>query len=288
MVFPCSHNHIFRLYLRLLLSGPDDIVVMKCALISPFVFSMFLNSTLAQTVESYSTAQAHSHNDSRQVRPFTEAYDQQFGSIETDVFLKKGALYAVNHEVDATTDRSLSKLYLLPVSRELEKNNGMIYIQNDVYLQLIFDLITPASETMPVLIKELEKFKNLTEQDCTVKIVISGNIPAPELFDKYPDYIKFEGSPDVNYTPAQLERVALIGQSLQKYTAWNGEGPLSKNDKKSISKVVQKAHELGKKIRFRDVPDNINTWKTMMALQVDYLDTGKVIQMGDYLRTAPR
>lgn len=45
---------------------------------------------------------------------------------------------------------------------------------------------------------------------------------------------------------------------------------------------------LGKKIRFRDAPDNINTWKTMMALQVDYLDTGKVIQMGDYLRTAPR
>ena len=261
---------------------------MKCALISPIVFSMFLHSTLAQTVESYSTAQAHSHNDSRQLRPFTEAYDQQFGSIETDVFVKNGTLYAVNHEVDATAERTLAKLYLQPISQQLEKNNGMIYVQNDVYLQLVFDLITPASESMPLLVKELEKYKNLTESNCTVKIVITGKIPAPELFDKYPDYIQFEGSPDVDYTPKQLERVALIGQSLQKYTSWYGEGPLSKNDKKSISKVVQKAHELGKKIRFRDAPDNINTWKTMMALQVDYLDTGKVIQMGDYLRTAPR
>ena len=222
------------------------------------------------------------------MRPFTEAYDQQFGSIETDVYLKNGILYAVNHDIDANSDRTLAKLYLQTISRELEKNNGMIYIQNDVYLQLVFDLITPAAETMPLLVKELEKYKNLTASDCTVKIVVTGNIPSPELFDKYPDYIKFEGSPDVIYTPKQLDRVALIGQSLRKYTGWNGEGPLPKNDKKSILKVVEKTHALGKKIRFRDVPDNINSWKTMMALQVDFLDTGKVIQMGDYLRTAPR
>lgn len=261
---------------------------MKCALISPIVFSMLLHNSLAQTTESYSTAQAHSHNDSRQLRPFTEAFDQQFGSIETDVLLNDGKLYAVNHEIDASENRSLENLYLKPISERVEKNSGLIYVENDVYLQLVFDLITPASETLPALTKLLEKYKNLTESNCTVKIVITGNIPAPELFDKYPDYIQFEGSPDIAYTPAQLERVALIGQSLQKYTGWNGEGPLPKNDRKSISRVVQKAHELGKKIRFHDAPDNINTWKTMMALRVDYLDTGKVIQMGDYLRTAPR
>jgi len=261
---------------------------MKCVLISPLVFSMFLHTTYAQTILNYSTAQAHSHNDNRQLRPFSEAYDQQFGSIETDVLMKNGVLYAVNHDVDISSDRTLGKLYLQPVSHEIDKNDGQIYSQSNSTLQLIFDIKTPAQETLTALIKELEAYKNLTDTHGTVRIIVTGNIPPPELFDQYPAYIHFEGAPDVNYTPKQLERIALIGQSFQKYTAWNGEGPLPKNDKKSILKVVQKTHLLGKKIRFRDVPDNINTWKTMMALQVDYLDTGKVIQMGDYLRTAPR
>jgi hypothetical protein len=261
---------------------------MKCVLISPLIVSMFLNSTFAQTVLSYSTAQAHSHNDNRQLRPFSEAYDQQFGSIETDVMLEKGNLYAINNAVDASPSRMLNKLYLQPISEQIDRNAGQIYTQHDIMLQLIFDLKTPASETLPALIAELEKFKNLTDPNGTFKIVITGNIPSPDAFDQYPSYISFEGLPDAAYTPKQLERIALIGQSFQKYTRWNGEGVLPKNDRKLINKVVQKAHEMGKKIRFRDAPDNINTWKIMMGLQVDYLDTGKVIQMGDYLRTAPR
>ena len=268
--------------------APDYVFVMKCVLISPLIVSIFLNSTLAQTVPSYSTAQAFSYNDHHQLRPFSEAYDQQFGSIETDVFLQKEILYAVNNAVDASPSRMLSKLYLQPVSEHLDRNAGQIYTLWDNTLQLIFDLKTPAKETLPALIQELEKFKNLTEPNGTIKIIITGNIPSPDSFDQYPSYISFEGVPDVAYTPKQLTRIALIGQSFQKYSRWNGEGSLPRNDRQSIMKVIQKVHETGKKIRFRDAPDNINTWKIMMGLKVDYLGTGKVIQMGDYLRTAPR
>jgi hypothetical protein len=261
---------------------------MKFVLISPLIVFIFLKSTLAQTVQSYSTAHAHSYNDHRQYRPFSEAYDQQFGSIETDVILEKDMLYASHSSRDATPNRMLSKLYLQPLSEKIDRNAGQAYAQREITLQLVFDLKSPATKTLEALVKELEKFKNLTEPNETFKIVITGNIPLPDSFDKYPSYISFEGVPDVTYTSKQLERIALIGQSFKKYSSWNGEGPLPKNERKAINRVIQKTHALGKKIHFPDAPDNINTWKILMGLQVDYLDTGKVIQMGDYLRTAPR
>lgn len=261
---------------------------MKCALSSTLLLSIFLQSAWAQNIQSYTTAQAHSHNDNRQLKPFKEASDQQFGSIETDIILKTGVLYAINNEEDASPRRTFSELYLKPILEQLEKNGGQIYPQKDVSLQLLIDIKTPAVETLNALVKELEAHQPVIDKNTTLKIVVSGNIPIPELFDQYPAYISFDGSPYVAYTPEQLERIALMSQTFSKYTSWNGEGPIPKNDKKLISKVVQKSHEMGKKIRFIDTPDNINTWKTMMSLQVDYLDTGKVIQMGDYLRTAPR
>jgi alkaline phosphatase len=261
---------------------------MKCVLNSTLLLSLFLQSAWAQNIQSYTTAQAHSHNDSRQLKPFTEASEQKFGSIETDILLKDGILYAVNHQEDVSPHRTFSKLYLKPILEQLDKNGGQIYAQKDVSLQLLIDIKTPAIETMNALMKELEAHRSVIDTNSTLKIVVSGNIPIPELFDQYPAYISFDGSPYVNYTPEQLERIALMSQSFSKYTSWNGEGPLPKNDKKLISKVVQKTHEMGKKIRFMDTPDNINTWKILMSLEVDFLDTGKVVQMGDYLRTAPR
>jgi ferredoxin-fold anticodon binding domain-containing protein len=261
---------------------------MKSALGSTVILFILSQNAWSQNIQSYTTAQAHSHDDNRQLKPFHEACDQQFGSIETDITLKDGVLYAVSHETDVSPDRTFNKLYVRPILERLDKNGGQIYPQNDIALQLLIDIKSPAVETLNALVSELEKHREIIGKNTTLKIVVSGNIPVPELFEQYPAYISFDGSPYVNYTPEQLERIALMSQSFSKYTRWNGEGTLPKNEKKLISKVVQKSHDLGKKFRFRDTPDNINTWKTMMSLQVDYLDTGKVIQMGDYLRTAPR
>lgn len=55
-----------------------------------------------------------------------------------------------------------------------------------------------------------------------------------------------------------------------------------------IQKMINDVHDLGKKVRIWATPDNINAWKTMMALGVDYINTDKVRELGDYLRTAPR
>jgi hypothetical protein len=261
---------------------------MKNILIAILVFLTLTTKPFAQSIKSYTTAQAHSHNDYEQSRPFTEAYLQQFGSIEADLFLVNDTLFTAHNRSDIKPDRTFSKLYIQPILEKVDKNNGNIYPQEDLKLQLLIDLKTPAEETMDALVKLLKPHEAVFEPKGTVKIVISGNIPTPEKFGNYPSFIFFDGRPDVIYTPDQLKRIGLISQAFQKYSKWNGEGDLPEKDKKSLSKVIEKTHKQEKKLRFWATPDNIHTWKTMMNLQVDFLNTDKVVQMGDYLRTAPR
>lgn len=242
----------------------------------------------AQDIKTYTTAHAHSHNDYERKRAFMDAYEQQFGSVEADIFLINDTLFVAHNQSDIKSDRTLTKLYLEPIITETGKNNGRIYPNPDQPLQLLIDLKTSGEETLAALVKVLEPHQNLLAPVGTVKVVVSGNVPDPTLFDKYPPFIYFDGRPENTYTPAQLAHIGLISQAFQKYSRWNGEGPLPEKEKKALLKVINQVHDQGKKVRIWATPDNINSWKTMMTLGVDYLNTDKVRELGDYLRTAPR
>lgn len=255
-----------------------------------FFISIILSTQIlvAQSVKSYSTAQAHSHNDYEHARPFDDAYEQQFGSIEADIFLVNDTLFVAHNLKDIRPQRTFTALYLLPIVQKAEQNGGSIYAQDNVPLQLLIDLKTEGEPTLAALVKVLEPHKKLLAPEGSVKIVVSGNVPDPSLFEQYPNFIFFDGRPENVYTPAQMGRIGLISQAFQTYSKWNGEGPLLEKDKKKIRKVIGDVHDLGKKVRIWATPDNINSWKTMMALGVDYINTDKVRELGDYLRTAPR
>lgn len=255
---------------------------------SVLCFSFFLLLSVpvlnAQGLIKYTTEQAHSHNDYEQKFPFYSAYYEQFGSMEADIFLRNDSLFVAHNLKDIHSERTLSALYLDPLNTQIKKNKGHVFAENTQGIQLLIDLKTNSEQTMPVLVKVLEKYQSVLAPKGPVKIVLSGNTPSPADFEKYPDYIYFDGRPEINYTPAQLARIGLISQSFQNYTPWNGKGSLTKKDKMNIEKVIRQVHNQGKKIRFWATPDHINAWKMLMNLNIDYLNTDKVEELGGYLR----
>lgn len=237
----------------------------------------------AQSVTTYSPAQAHSHNDYEQTIPFWQAYDQRFGSIEADIYARNSNLYVAHDSADITPDHTLEALYIKPMVDKVRANKGKIYADATYELQWLIDLKSPARLALPLLVQALSAYPDVFGEKGPVNVVVSGNVPSPDQFATYPLWIQFDGRPDVTYTPEQLTHVGLISQDFSRYTRWNGKGLIVKKERTKIQEVIRQVHQQGKKIRFWATPDNINTWKTLMNLGVDYINTDQIAPLGEFL-----
>ncbi|GAB4032415.1 alkaline phosphatase [Spirosoma jeollabukense] len=237
----------------------------------------------AQTGISYSPAQAHSHNDYEQTIPFWQAYDQGFGSIEADIYARDGQLYVAHDSADISPARTLEALYIKPIVEKVRANKGKVYAGANYGLQWLIDLKTPAHLSLPILVSALSAYPDIFGTGGVVKVVVSGNVPPPDQFATYPTWLQFDGRPAVAYTPDQLTHVGLISQDFKQYTHWNGKGLIVKKERAKIQEVVQQVHRQGKKIRFWATPDNVNTWKSLMNLGVDYINTDQIAALGHFL-----
>lgn len=255
----------------------------KQLLVSFLTWLISVSVGQAQTGIAYSRAQAHSHNDYEQTIPFWQAYDQGFGSIEADIYARDGQLYVAHDSADISPARTLEALYVKPIVEKVRANKGKIYADVKYGLQWLIDLKTPASLSLPILVRALSAYPDIFGTGGVVKVVVSGNVPSPDQFATYPTWLQFDGRPAVAYTPDQLTHVGLISQDFKQYTRWNGKGLIIKKERMKILEVVQHVHRQGKKIRFWATPDNVNTWKSLMNLGVDYINTDQIAALGHFL-----
>jgi alkaline phosphatase len=225
---------------------------------------------------------AHSHNDYEQKRPFALAYENGFGSLEADVWLKDGKLCVAHDAKDIDIKKTISGLYFEPLLNKLKANKGHVYLNRKKKLQLLIDIKSEAKTTLEALIKELENYPDLI-RDKNLKIVISGNRPKPENYKNYPAFIFFDGRPNEEYDKKALKKVGLISESYFKYARWNGKGDIAANERSALLSAVQKAHEKGKPFRFWATPDTESSWKLFMELGVDYINTDKVEGLARFL-----
>jgi len=248
-----------------------------------FLFLLFFCTLRVFSQPSnYTTANAHSHNDYEKPVPFREAYDQQFGSIEADIFLQDGKLIVAHQEDQLAAGRTLESLYLDPLAKCIEKNNGTVYRDKTRQLQLLVDIKTGSVPTLNKLIEILGRYPALVSAS-SLKIVISGNRPAAEDFKNYPAYIYFDGELSVTYPEEALPKIEMLSDNFKKYSSWNGKGILPEADRARVEAAIKKGHDLKKKVRFWNAPDIINAWYGFMELSVDYINTDHIEAMGTFL-----
>ena len=247
------------------------------------IFSLLL-CICAHTGLSGQQVTIHSHNDYRQHAPFHEARAAGAGSIEVDVFVSvDGRLLVAHDAAELPTAPTFDELYLDPMlkSRDRTGDKGGY--------QLLVDLKTPASTTLEKILEKLnprrETFDPALNPDA-VRIVISGNRPAPSEWADYPGWVFFDGSLDVTYTPDELARVAMISEPFDKYSRWNGKGYIVDSEKSSLAGAIGKAHALGKPIRFWDTPDGFTAWWRLHDMGVDVINTDRPRACSDFFRRA--
>lgn len=244
---------------------------------SSFVSIFFFYFTVMVTVGSQQVYRVHSHNDYQQAVPFWLAYSSEAASIEVDLFLKEGKLYVTHEEDEIVPSKTFERLYLEPLNTLA--NAGELR-----ELQLLIDIKSEAYTTLDRVIAVIETYPSLINND-KLKFVISGERPNRGEYIKYPDHIKFDHQSLLDLDTVPLDKVAMISQSFEDYSVWNGYGRLTTTDLNKVNEAIDRTKMIGKPFRFWGTPDTKTAWSAFAKLGVAYINTDDPARAHDFLAT---
>lgn len=245
-----------------------------------FIFFLFL---CIRINAQYTAQNAHSHNDYANKVPFWTAYNAHFGSIGIDVFAVNGELIVANSKSETKKGRTFDGLYIKPLLLRYEQNRNQPWPSDEGKLQLIIDLKTPPSPTLDLLVKQLKQYPEIFDRSVNphaVQVIVTGNMPKPTDFGRYPAFIMFDGRLSTTYSPEQLERIALYSEILNIPK----NKLLTAAERARFEEAVRTVHGLNKKIRFRVYDDTPVNWKMLMDLGVDFINTSRINELSVFLK----
>ena len=250
------------------------------------VMGVLLAGCCLQSANAQYPVKIHSHNDYTRTVPFYQAYAQKIYSIEVDMFYRDGQFYVCHDEKDIADGRTFEQLYLQPILSLYKQNNGQAWADEARPLQLLIEIKSDNTsafmDALTRLFEEHPSVFNPSVNPNAVRVTITGRVPPPDEFARYPEYICFDGDLNQNYTARQLERVALFSVDFQSLSKWNGKGLPVASERVRIAEVVSRAHAAGKPVRFWGAPDGITAWNLFQSMGIDYINTDRVERCADF------
>ncbi|WP_243061009.1 phosphatidylinositol-specific phospholipase C/glycerophosphodiester phosphodiesterase family protein [Nocardioides sp. SR21] len=241
-------------------------------------------------------AQAHAHNDYEHARPLLDALANGFTSVEADVWLVDGKLLVAHDLADVDPKRTLSSLYLDPLTKRVRANKGSVYPHWRGRFQLLIDVKSEATATYRAIHAELRAHRRIITafvgddvRRRAVRAVISGGRDRDLMASQRVRYAGYDGGIDEidAGTPATL--MPLVSESWWPRFAWRGVGPMPEDERAELLDIVERAHAGGYRVRFWDTPDIQSpgrraVWTELVETGVDYLNTDDLYGLKQFLR----
>jgi hypothetical protein len=237
---------------------------------------------------------AHSHNDYEHERPLYEALACGFKSIEADIFSIGDSLY-VAHDFDKIVQgRTLRNLYLEPLKKEIEKNNGSVYGDGQEIL-LFIDIKDDSIRTYQLLhqvLREYESclsvFVNGEKTVGPIMPVVSGNRPLQYMRNQDVRYAGYDGrlsNLDGSLPPSLMP---VISDNWNNYFQWDGTGEIPTAEKRSLHELVARVNAKGYLLRFWATPNQTKehrkaVWTELKNAGVSIIGTDHLYEMKDFM-----
>lgn len=236
--------------------------------------------------------QAHAHNDYEHTRPFYDALDEGFNSVEADVYLVDGELLVAHDFWNVSKKRTLERLYLIPLQERIEANKGHVFLGGPAFTLLI-DIKRDGSTAYGALEKLLAKYSEFISQtrdgkftEKAVTVIISGDRPKSLIAASNPRFAGIDGrlSDLDSDEPASL--LPLISDNWGIHFRYRGNGEMSDVERTKLREIVAKAHSKGRRLRFWATPESDSVWKELHSAQVDLIGTDNLKKLGAFMEAS--
>lgn len=193
---------------------------------------------------------------------------------------ENGEFFVAHDRDEIIPSDTFDALYLKPLLHQIARNGGSVWKDGQHSIQLLMEIKSSDPDAyLKALEKKLMAYPDIfcpKGKEPLVRIVITGNIPSPDSFSRYADFIYFDGNIDEPYTDEQIKRIGLFSANFKSLSLWNGKGMMVKADREKVSEAIKYAHQQGKPIRFWGAPDGMTAWNTFQMMEVDYINTDKI------------
>jgi hypothetical protein len=232
---------------------------------------------------------AHAHNDYEHKRPLLDALEQGFCSVEADVYLIGEDLLVAHAPRELRPERTLEKLYLAPLRERVRANGGRVYKEGPTF-HLMIDVKSEAKATFAAVHKLLARYGDILSvirdgkyQAGAVTVVLSGNRDQGAIARQEVRFVGMDGRPSDLDSEVPAHQIPWISASWGSVFRWKGDGPMSMAERDKLKEFVHKAHRHGRKVRFWATPENPEVWKELLAADVDFINTDRLIELRRFL-----
>ncbi|MFL2479743.1 MAG: phosphatidylinositol-specific phospholipase C/glycerophosphodiester phosphodiesterase family protein [Verrucomicrobiales bacterium] len=234
--------------------------------------------------------QGHAHNDYEHERPLFDALDNGFCSIEVDIFLV-GEEFLVGHDKkDLRPEKTIQSLYLNPLRERIRKNGGRVY-ERGAPLTLLIDIKSDGPETYSRLRTLLAQYSDILSGldegkwvQRAVTPVISGNRAKTLIAADDSRHAGIDGRISDLESSVPSHLMPLISDRWGSHFKWKGDGDFSKDERSKLHKIVRKAHQSGRMIRFWATPDRVSVWRELNEAGVDLINADNLSGLRQFLR----
>jgi glycerophosphoryl diester phosphodiesterase len=224
---------------------------------------------------------AHAHNDYAHARPLLDALAQGFNSVEVDVHLVGDELLVAHDADEVDPERTLEALYLAPLRDHIQRHDGSVHPGRPPLLLLI-DIKTGAEVTYARLHPLLRRYADILtmhvgdlEVEGPVVAVLSGNRPRSALLAAPVRFAGYDGRLVDLEDSGGLPRtfMPLVSQEWGAVSEWSGEGVPPPQLRRELTRLADRAHAQGRRLRFWGSPDRAEVWRVLRDAGVDLINT---------------
>jgi hypothetical protein len=256
--------------------------------VSPMPVTTALDATVTAEITTTANTKplrhAHAHNDYLHERPLVDALSHGFCSVEADLFLVDGKLLVAHDRLQLKAERTLEALYLDPLLERVQDNGGRVYPGGPDFVLLV-DFKSADEETYIALDRVLAGYEEMLTvvvqgvvEKKAVTVIVSGNRAWKRISADPTRYAGVDGRLSDLGSNRTSHLMPLVSDNWEQNFTWLGRGPMPEAERTKLRRIVQEAHQKGRRVRFWSTPDRQSParealWSELLAAGVDHIGT---------------